>query len=59
MEVAEQIHSLLNLNTTLFQHRKVEEQKVYILLLISIYRRFAFTLALFWAGGSGTILVIS
>ena len=59
MEVAEQIHSLLNFKTALFQHRQVEEHKVYILLQISTSRRYAFTLALFWAGGSDTMLVIS
>ncbi len=41
MEVAEQIHSLLNLKTALFQHRQVEEQKVYILLIISTSRCYA------------------
>lgn len=59
MEVAEQIHSLLNSKTALFQHRQVEEQQVYVLLLISTSRRYAFTLALFRSNASGTMLVIS
>jgi hypothetical protein len=32
---------------------------MYILLLISTSRRYAFALALFWVGGSGTMLIIS
>ena len=50
---------MLNLKITLFQHLQVEEQKVGILLLISTFRRYAFTLALLGAGSSGTMLVIS